>query len=91
MYTRWGQALGQKTGWEVSCGRGNSNQTAVPEQVVLARSRPVPSKAKATIRQHDSWKFDASGTLLSGNTGYSPAMVQDGIGMPMRSSHSSLL
>lgn len=52
----------------------------MPEQVVLARSRPVPSKAKATIRQHDSWKLDAPGALIS-SLGYSPAKVQDRTGM----------
>lgn len=52
----------------------------MPEQVVLARNRPVPSKAKATIRQHDSWKLDASGALIS-SLGYSPAKVQDRTGL----------
>lgn len=52
----------------------------MPEQVVLARSRPVPSKAKATIRQHDSWKLDASGALIS-SLGYSLAKMQDRTGM----------
>lgn len=51
----------------------------------------MPSKAKATIRLRDSWKFDASGTLLSGKAGYSPAMVQDGTGMTRKTSQSSLL
>lgn len=47
---RQGQAQCQKVGWEVSGGKSNSRQTAGPEQV-LERNKPVPSEAKATIRQ----------------------------------------